>query len=79
MHISASLQKKIKRSPNNKYELPEPIKTSWGRMVSRGMLPKELPSKYTVEGVPIKKTGGRGIHGKYINWSVDGRNYDECM
>ena len=60
------MQKKIKRSPNRAHELPEPIKTSWGRMVSRGMIAKDPPTEYTAKPQEVQKTGGRGVHGELI-------------
>lgn len=63
-HASPVLQKKIRRSPKTRHDLPEPIKTSWGRMVSRGMVPREIPTQYTTEPLAVNKTGGRGVDGK---------------
>ena len=62
-HTSIVLAKKIKRPPQRKADLPEPIKTSWGRMVTRGMIPKETPTEYTTRPLAVQKTGGRGVDG----------------
>ncbi|XP_067934691.1 large ribosomal subunit protein uL2m-like [Watersipora subatra] len=73
-HVGTNLQTKIKRSPQNKHELPEPKKTSWGRMVSRGMIPREQPTEYTTKPLAIQKTGGRGVTGRIEIRRIGGGN-----
>lgn len=67
LHVSAVCNWKWKRSPNKAHELPEPIKTSLGRLVSRGMVPKDPPTGYTAKPIKVVKTGGRGVTGMLIN------------
>lgn len=64
LHVSAVCNWKWKRSPNKAHELPEPIKTSLGRLVSRGMVPKDPPTGYTAKPIKVVKTGGRGVTGR---------------
>lgn len=64
--MSVALNKQIKRSPENKHRLQHPIRTSWGKMVSRGMRVKEPVTKYTVKPQPVQKTGGRGVTGRHV-------------